>query len=181
MRKVTFGCASSLDNFIAREDGSFDWIMYADESKEILADFWSKIDTMIMGRKTYDLAVAMQSRLKKGSASSQFGDLKCFVFSRTLEPGTRDGFTFVNDEPGKFIHALKRKKGKEIFLMSGGDLARSALESGVVDEIGLNIHPILLGSGIPLFYRMKKQIDLELIDSRTYTNGCVYVRYRVKN
>ena len=65
--------------------------------------------------------------------------------------------------------------------MSGGSLAKPLLEAGVIDEIGLNIHPILLGSGAPLFYRMDKQMDLELIECRQFKNGCVYVNYRVKN
>jgi dihydrofolate reductase len=64
--------------------------------------------------------------------------------------------------------------------MGGGDFARTLLEGGVIDEIGFNIQPILLGSGIPLFHEMKRQIDLELIESRPFKNGCVYVLYRVK-
>jgi dihydrofolate reductase len=64
--------------------------------------------------------------------------------------------------------------------MGGGELAHSLLEAGLVDEIGFNIHPVLLGSGTPLFYPMKRQIDLELLDCRRFKNGCVYVMYRVK-
>ena len=65
--------------------------------------------------------------------------------------------------------------------MGGGDLARTLFEAGVIDEIGFNIHPVLLGSGIPLFHQMKKQIDLEFIECRPFKNGCVYVLYRVKH
>jgi riboflavin biosynthesis pyrimidine reductase len=65
--------------------------------------------------------------------------------------------------------------------MSGGSLAKPLLEAGVIDEIGLNVHPILLGSGAALFYPMTKQIDLELIECRPFKNGCVYMKYKVKN
>jgi len=176
MRKVTFSCATSLDNYIARENGSFDWIMHSDEAMELMKDFWSRIGTMIMGRKTYDIAQQNAPRSKKAD-----GQLETFVFSRTLEAGTRDGYTFVNTDPAEFVRDLKQPDGKDIFIMSGGSLARSLLEAGVIDDIALNIHPILLGSGVPLFYKMKRQIDLELIDCRPLKNGCVYVKYRVKN
>lgn len=65
--------------------------------------------------------------------------------------------------------------------MGGGDLARSLFEAGLIDEIGFNLHPVLLGSGIPLFHEMKRQIDLELLECQRFKNGCVYVSYRVKS
>jgi len=65
--------------------------------------------------------------------------------------------------------------------MGGGEFAKTLFEAGVIDEIGFNIHPVLLGSGIPLFHEMKRQIDLELIECKTFKNGCVLVTYRVKN
>jgi dihydrofolate reductase len=64
--------------------------------------------------------------------------------------------------------------------MGGGELARSLFEADLIDEIGFNIHPVLLGSGIPLFHPMSHQIDLELQECRPFKNGCVYVTYRVK-
>ena len=175
MRKVTFGCANSLDNYIAREDGSYDWLMFSDEAAEVMKNYWPRIDTMVMGRKTWDIAQ------KYASSEKPHGDLETYVFSTTLEPGTRDGVTFVNSEPGEFVRELKQRDGKEICIMSGGSLAKPLLEAGVIDEIGFNIHPVLLGSGVPLFYPMSRQIELELIDCRRFKNGCVYVLYRVKN
>jgi dihydrofolate reductase len=179
MRKVIFGCANSLDNFIAREDGSFDWIMHGEEANQLMKDFWPRIDTMIMGRKTYEMA--QQYLPKSEKKKLPHGDLKTYVFSRTLKSGTRDGYTFLDEDPAEFVRALKMEGGKEIVIMSGGSLAKPLLEAGVIDEIGLNIHPILLGSGAPLFYRMNRQIDLELIECKPFKNGCVYVLYRVKN
>lgn len=179
MRKVTFGCANSLDNFIAREDGSYDWLMHGEEANQIMKEFWPRIDTMIMGRKTYDISRQFIHRSK--SKKDPHGDLKTYVCSRTLEPGERDGITFLADDPGEFIRELKQHEGKEICIMSGGDLGTYLLEAGVVDEIGFNIHPVLLGSGVPLFHRMDRQIDLELIECRPFKNGCVYVLYKVKN
>lgn len=179
MRKVRFGGAISLDNFIARRDGSFDWILHSDESGELLQEYWQKIDTKIMGRKTYD--VAKQYAPQGKNAKSLDEGMKTYVFSRTLEPGTRDGVTFVSDDPGEFVRNLKKEEGKEICILGGGDLAKTLFEAGVIDEIGFNVHPVLLGTGIPLFHEMKHQIDLELIECRSFKNGCFYVLYRVKS
>ena len=176
MRKVTFGGANSLDNFIARPDGSVDWLLWGDESAEVMKDYWTNIDTIIMGRKTWDFAIASSEKPKK----DLYGGMKTYVFSRTLEAGERDEVTIVNDDPGAFVRNLKRQDGKEICMMGGGELARELFETGVIDEIRFNVHPILLGRGIPLFHQMSLQIDLELIECRPFKNGCVYVLYRVK-
>ncbi len=182
MRKVTFGCANSLDNFIARPDGGVDWLMWSDETAKVMQDYWPKIDTLVMGRKTWDFAQqnAPKSEAEKKKAKELYGDLKTYVFSRHLEAGEQDGAIIMNGDPAQFVSELKQKDGKEICIMGGGELARDLLEAGVVDEIGFNIHPVLLGSGIPLFHPMKTQIDLELIECRQFKNGCVYVLYRVK-
>lgn len=181
MRKVTFGCANSLDNYIARPDGAVDWILWSDETSEVMKEYWPKIDTIIMGRKTWDIAQASAPKSKKKKKSANpYGNLKTYVFSRTLEAGEQDGAIVMNSDPAEFVADLKKQDGKEICIMGGGELARDLLEAGVVDEIGVNIHPVLLGAGIPLFHPMKLQIDLELIECRQFKNGCMYVLYKVK-
>lgn len=185
MRKVIFGGANSLDNFIARADGAVDWLMWSDEAGEIMKDMWPRFDCMVMGRKTYDVAVgngdaATDATKKKKATKNPYGDIETYVFSRTLDAGKRDGIEFVSNDPGKFVAQLKKKKGKDICVMGGGDLARTLFEAGVIDEIGFNIHPVLLGTGVPLFHALSRQIDLELIECKALKNGCVYVRYNVK-
>jgi dihydrofolate reductase len=180
MRKVVFGGANSLDNFIARPDGAVDWLMWGDEAAEIMKEFWAKFDTIVMGRKTWDVAQANAPKPKKKTKKADpYGGMKTYVFSRTLEAGEQDGVTVVNTDPGEFVRELKQQAGKEICVMGGGELGRNLFEAGVIDEIGFNIHPVLLGSGVPLFHQMSRQIDLELIECRPFKNGCVYVLYRV--
>jgi dihydrofolate reductase len=178
MRKVTFGGANSLDNFIARDDDGMDWLLWCDEAMEIMKEFWPKVDCMLMGRRTYEIALKNDP---SGKGKGPFGDLETYVFSRTLEPGEKDGVEIISENIEEFVRGLKKQEGKEICVMGGGDLARSLFEAGLIDEIGFNIHPVLLGSGIPLFHEMTRQIDLELIECRPFKNGCVYVLYRVKN
>lgn len=174
MRKITFGGAISLDNFLARPDGAVDWLMWSDESAELMKDYFGRIDTILMGRKTWEFAV-------KNAPPSDVGEMKTYVFSRTLAKETVKGAELVSENAIEFVRDLKQQKGKEICLMGGGDLAKSLFEARLIDEIGFNIHPVLLGAGIPVYYPMNIQIDLELIESRPFKNGCVYVTYRVKN
>lgn len=175
MRKVTFGVANSLDNYIARKNHAVDWLMWSDEAIAVTARFWKKIDTVLMGRKTYEIAL----RMTKGK-SNPYRGMKSYVFSRTLSPSKTEAVEIVSTDAARFVRKLKRAKGKEICVMGGGELAKSLFEAKLIDEIGFNIHPVLLGSGIPLFHTMKRQINLELLECKPFKNGCVLVRYRVK-
>lgn len=176
MRKVTFGVANSLDNYIARPDGAVDWLLWCKEVNEIMGAFWKTIDTVLMGRKTYQVALE-QSRGKK----NPYPGIKSYVFSRTLDESPDKTVEIVREDAAAFIRKLKSEEGKDICLMGGGEFAKAMFEAGLIDEIGFNIHPVLLGQGIPLFHEMNRQIELELLDCKTLKNGCVVVSYRVKN
>jgi dihydrofolate reductase len=175
MRKITFGGANSLDNFLARPDHAVDWLLWGKEAAAVMADYWKTIDTILMGRKTYEVAV------RSGQGGGSYPGMKTYVFSRTLPEDCGEGVTVIRQDAAEFVRDLKGQKGKDICLMGGGELARSLFEAGLIDEIGFNIHPVLLGSGIPLFHPMSHQINLNLIECRAFKNGCVYVLYRVKH
>ena len=178
MRKVTFGGANSLDNYFARKDDAVDWLMWSDEAAQVMSDYWKTIDTIVMGRRTYEAAI---KQMKGKKNSNPFSDMQSYVFSRTLKPGSpAKGLEIVSEDVAAFVKKLKRQKGKDICIMGGGLLAKSLFEAKLIDEIGFNIHPVLLGSGIPLFYEMSHQINLELLECKPFKNGCVVVRYRVK-
>ena len=149
MRKVTFRVATSLDNYIARKDGSYDWILQTEDSSASLAEFWKTIDTVLWGRKTYDLV--------KGRMPVYTG-VKNYVFSRTLKQSADKGVELINQDAAEFIQVLKNQEGQDIFVMGGGELAKSLFEADLIDEIGMNMHPVLLGSGITLFHEMKRQL-----------------------
>lgn len=176
MRKVTFGGANSLDNYIARPDDAVDWLMWSNEASAVMRDYWKTIDTIVMGRKTYEVGL----RMSKGKGNPYKG-MKSYVFSRTLKQSQVEGVEIVSTDPAEFVRDLKAREGKDICVMGGGLLAKSLFEADLIDEIGFNIHPVLLGEGIPLFHKMNRQIDLELLECRPFKNGCVYVIYRVKH
>jgi dihydrofolate reductase len=173
MRNVIFGGANSLDNYFARPDGAVDWLMWSNEAAAIMAETWKTVDTMIMGRKTFEVARRM------GPGPSELGDLKSYVFSRTLpdEPGVN----IVREDVVPFVRRLKAEPGQDILVMGGGELARPLFEAGLIDRVGLNIHPVLLGTGVPVFHAMTRDIHLELEECRPFKNGCVAVSYRVKH
>lgn len=179
MRTVTYGAACSLDGFIATTDGGVDWLHFSSDVQDVFAKYWANVDTIVMGRKTWDVSIAMGGGGEVESGVSP--DIQTYVFSRTLKKIDKPGVNLVSEDPGEFVRDLKRKPGKGICVMGGGDLARSLLSAGVVDEVGLNVHPVLLGSGVPFFVDTGRRIQLTLADSRTIDGGCVLSTYRVAN
>lgn len=177
MRKVTFGGANSFDNYFARRDDSVDWLMWTHEVAPIMAAFWKSIDTVVMGRRTYEVALRM------GVGGGAYPGMKNYVFSRTMKQNPKKkvkNLEFIFENAADFVRKLKSQEGKDICVMGGGLLAKSLFEANLIDEIGFNIHPVLLGSGIPVFHEMDHQIDLELLECKALKNGCVMVTYRVK-
>ena len=183
MRKVTLGLANSLDNYIARKNDGVDWLRWSKEVAEISAKFMKTVDAILIGRKTYEVM------LKSGEASFPGGTN--YVFSRSKRNRTSllrkiaaikkpdANVHVISENAASFVRKLKKVKGKGIVIFGGGKLAKSLLEANLIDEIVLNVHPVLLGSGIPLFHEMKRQIDLEFVSSRQLRTGAVILSYRV--
>jgi dihydrofolate reductase len=174
MRKITFGGGTSLDNYLARPDHAVDWLLWGEEAAEVASGYWETIDTVLMGRKTFEVAV-------RNGLSAGYPGVKNYVFSRTITGDYGGDVIIVREDAVRYVADLKQQNGKDICLMGGGELAKSLLEADLVDEVGFNIHPVLLGAGIPVLHRMGRQIDLELLECRPFKNGCVYVIYRVKH
>jgi len=184
MRKVTLGLANSLDNYIARKDGGYDWLHWSDEVAKISARFMKTIDALLIGRKTYEVMLA--------SGQTSYPGARNYVFSRSRKKAaeltkalearkkTDKNVQVITGDAATFVTKLKQKRGKGIVVFGGGELANSLFEADLIDEIVLNIHPVLLGSGIPLFHEMKRQIDLELLDCTVLKGGYLAVTYGVK-
>jgi len=171
MRTVTFGCAVSLDGFIARADHSTDWLRWSDEVATLSNALWKTVDTVVMGRKTYEVAVRAGTTAYPGVAN--------YVCSGTLARASHPAVEIVTEEAARFVDRLKRRAGKGICVMGGGELGTALLAAGVVDRVGLNVHPVLLGSGIPLFHPIAASVQLELEQATPLPGGCVYLLYTV--
>ena len=173
MRTVTYGAACSLDGFIAPSDGSMDWLHFSRDVQESMATYWATIDTMLMGRKTWEVAVG-----QGGGGGGGTKGITTYIFSRTLDR-VGHGAQLVREDAGEFVRQLKEQPGKGICVMGGGELAQSLFAAGVIDEVGLNVHPILLGSGVPFFRDAGRRISLVLAESKVIDGGCVLSTYRV--
>ena len=185
MRTITYGVAVTLDGFLAGAHGAIDWLHFSKDVQQVMADYWKRIDAILMGRKTYDFAAAQNSAQKakntknaKRRAPSTTA-MRTYVFSHTLKAIDEPGVELVAGDAVAFVRELKRKPGKEICLMGGGELATSLLRAGLVDEVRLNIHPILLGSGIPTFREPGHRVKLALSECRRIEGDCILASYRV--
>jgi dihydrofolate reductase len=139
---------------------------------------WATTDTVLMGRKTWEFSMAAG-----GGGDGEMPGVKIdktYVFSRTLKSVSGKNTELVTADAGEFVRRLKQQPGQDIVVMSGGNFATSLLEAGVIDEIGLNVHPLLLGAGVPAFLDPGRRINLELTECRQLDGGCAMLYYRVK-
>lgn len=169
MRKVILGLAVSLDGYIEGPNGEYDWC-FTDQDYG-MSEFFKRIDSIFIGRKSYELMLSMGDE-----ASAGFPKLKEYVFSSTLKE-VMPGMVLISGNIKKEVEKIKKQKGKDIWLFGGASLTTSLLNEGLVDEIGLAVHPILLGSGKPLFNNIKERIHLQLADTKTYSSGLVSLTY----
>ena len=170
MRKVILGLAVSLDSFIEGPNGEYDWC-FTDQDYG-LSTFFKRVDTVFVGRKTYEMSLGMEG----GGAG--FPKFKEYIFSTTLDK-VKDGATLINGDIKTQVEEIKKGKGKDIWLFGGAGLTTSLLNLGLVDELSLAVHPILLGGGKPLFNNIKSGIRLTLGDTKTFSTGLVSLTYNV--
>lgn len=175
MRTVIYGAACSLDGYITAPDGSLDWLHFSRDVEEVIAQSWAGVDVMLMGRKTWEAAVA------QGGGGAGMPGVTTYLFSRTLKESPSPAVQLVSRDAGAFVRELKAQPGGKILVMGGGELGQSLFAADVIDEVGLNIHPVLLGGGAPLFRDAGRRIKLELTECRPLDGGCVLASYHVKH
>ena len=173
MRNVILGLGISLDGYIARPDGSVDFLFMPKDYS--MGPFFKTIDAAVMGRKTYEVGL----RMSGGKKLDTYG-LATYVFTRSLPPGERDGIVFTSDSPKKIVESLRKRKGKHIWLMGGGELARDFFKEDLVDELYLGIVPVLIGEGLPLFPPGFPQREFKLLENKTYSRGLISLKYARK-
>lgn len=167
-RRVKLFIAASLDGYVARRDETIDWLF--SDADYGYTDFYASVDTLIMGRNTYDVGLTFEQYPYPGK--------RVLVLSRTRSGLDQNGAEYTAEEPFELLHRLRAEPGDHIWLVGGGQVVRAFLAAGLVDEIDLFVHPILLGDGLPLFPAGFPEARLELTSSQSFPSGLVRMSYR---
>ena len=172
--KIILCIATSLDGFIARKDGSVDWLSPYENGQEDYGynDFFKKIGIVIMGNITYKQVLTFGEFPYRGK--------DCFVFTKNKEQRKDENVTFVSKNAKDFVSQLNLSENKNIWLVGGASIIDEFLKFDLIDEFIITIIPILLGDGIPLFKGRSNEINLELIDVKTFDPGLVQLYYKRK-
>ena len=181
--QVTIHMVASLDGFIARKDGSVDWMETSDQfvggdtmSPEFVEAFLKTIECYVMGSRTYETALSFEA---KGLGWS-YGDKPTFVLTRRELPRTRDTVKFFSGDLEQLVNGSLRPKFRSIWFVGGGVVSAECLRLGLADEVRYSILPILIGDGIPFFDKLDRDIALHLVEVKAYESGMVALRYQLR-
>jgi dihydrofolate reductase len=173
-RQVIVHIAASADGYIARSDGDLDWLTSRPAPKGFygMDAFMRSVDTMLLGRKTYEVSRRMGATFNSPS--------RTIVFSRQPPPADApSGVEFVHEAIGPFVSRLRAQPGKDIWLMGGGEIIAAFLDAQAIDEFVVSVVPVFIGDGIPLLARRHRLVPLDLHSIDRFEDGVVQVHYRV--
>ncbi|TKC63586.1 dihydrofolate reductase [Pedobacter hiemivivus] len=175
MRKLILGLAITLDGYIEGPNGEYDWC-FTDQDYG-LNEFFERIDAIFIGRKSYEM-MQKQSDSSNGEAIPGMPALTEYVFSKTLT-SVKEGAVLISGDSMAEARRIKNLPGKDIWLFGGASLYDALMKEGLVDELWMSVHPILLGTGKRLFREQSDRRQLTLLDSKIYETGLVSVRYSI--
>lgn len=167
-RKIILYVATSLDGYIARENGEIDWLLNEKDYRS--TGIIESVDTIILGNRTYKQALSYDE--------FPYKEKNCYVFTKTIM-GKNEDVTFINDNFGEFMEELRQQKGGNILLMGGTRTMELLTKDNLVNEMIVCIHPIILGSGVGLFKKYENEIKLSLLGNRAFDSGLVQLHYRI--
>ena len=165
---------TSADGYIARPDGDLEWLTSrpAPEGFYGINAFMKSIDTMILGRKTYEASLRLGAKYDSETRS--------IVFSRNPPPtDAPSSVEFVDEAVGPFMSRLREQPGKDIWLMGGGEIIASFLDEQAIDEFVISVAPVFIGEGIPLIACRHRHVPLDLLSVERFDDGLVQLHYRV--
>jgi len=173
-RKIIVYIATSADGYIARPNGSVDWLNRPmPKGAYGMTAFARSIDTILWGRKTYDFAAKM-------GGVGAYGKVKHYAFSHQPPSDPLPGVEFVPESIPEFVGKLQAVRGKNIWMMGGAGIIASFLDAGAIDEFSIHVIPVMIGEGIPLVAPRHRNIPLQLISTRSFPDGVVHLNYSVR-
>ena len=174
-RKIIVNIGTSADGYIARPDGDIEWLTNRPAPRGFygMGKFERSIDAKLLGRKTYDLSLRLGARFT--------GKTRHYVFSRQPPPASvPSGVEFVTGGIGPFAKRLREQKGKNIWMMGGGEIIASFLDEDAIDEFIISVVPIFIGEGIPLIGPRHREVPLTLRSVKPFPDGVVQVHYDIR-
>ena len=175
--------AASLDGFIARQDGSVDWMETADEfasgetmDPEFIEAFLDTIDCYVMGSRTYETAIGFEAK----GLGWAYGNKPTFVLTRRQLPRTRETVQFYSGDVAQFVNERLRPHFRSIWFVGGGVVSGECLRLGLADEVRYSILPVLIGDGIRFFEELDRDVILHLAEVKAYKTGTVALCYQVR-
>ncbi|WP_010676714.1 dihydrofolate reductase family protein [Bacillus timonensis] len=181
-RKVLLDLAVTLDGFIEGPKGEIDWCIM--DSDMNFKEFLNQIDTILYGRKSYDLWGTYTPDMEVSDTEKEIWELvhskEKYVFSKTHKR-SENNVIYINENIVAEINKLKNKPGKDIWLYGGSSLITTFVNSGLVDEFRLSVHPIVLGEGKPLFIDIKQRLNLKLVETKRFSSGVVQLCYHLND
>lgn len=181
--RVTIHMAASLDGFIARTNGSTDWLETGDEfaggetmDPGFVEAFLKTIDCYVMGSKTYETALDFESR----GLGWVYGDKPTFVLTSRDLPRVRNTVAFHAGDLAQLVNGRLRCQFRSIWVVGGGAVAGQCLRLGLADEIRYSILPVLIGDGISFFDRIDADVALHLTEVKAYKSGMVGLCYEIR-
>ena len=170
MRKIVLQLAVSLDGFIEGPKGEYDWC-FTDQDYG-MTEFFDRIDAVFVGRKSYEMSLSMEGEFPG------MPKLQQYVFSETVDT-VKEGSTLIRGDIKQKVLDIKSQEGKDIWLFGGASLTSSLINLGLVDELILAVHPIILGSGKHLFQDIENRVPLTLLNTKDYSSGLVMLTYKL--
>jgi dihydrofolate reductase len=181
--RVTIHMAASLDGFIARRDGSVDWLETSDEfvdgdtmDPKFVEAFLETIDCYVMGSRTYETALRFEAQ----GLGWSYGDKPTFVLTSRNLPRTRDNVELYSGDLAQLVNGRLRPRFRSIWFVGGGVVAAECLRLRLADEVYYSILPILIGDGIAFFEKLDRDVALHLAAVKAYKSGMVELRYEVR-
>lgn len=172
MKKIKLYIAASIDGYIARTDGNLDWLMKYPINSETnygYDSFYESVDTVIMGGRTYRDVLNMDSVWPYKNKTT-------YVVTRNPMEA-KENIHFITENIIEHITKLREERGRDIWLVGGGEIISMLLEHELIDEMIITTIPVLLGNGIPLFPDNPKESQWNLKNCKSYTNGVVQTEY----
>lgn len=185
MRSVTYSMGVSLDGYIVGPDGGFDWTEPDPDVFRFWIDEIRDVDVHLLGRRLYETMLYWETAEQDASLDDSelewaalWNPLPKVVFSNTLS-SVQGNARLASGSVAEEIERLRAEPGAGDIAIGGATLAAQAAEAGLIDEYRAVVHPVLVGGGIPFFPRSERRVDLELVETRTFNSGVVYLRHRV--